>query len=69
MEKKQQASLNETSHLRQDTDSEEFIMLCSHRQHQFHNDESQRIMDANSRQNKISLHVPPFFQDTQNHSD
>lgn len=67
MKKENQANLNRITH--SILEVEEIVMMRSHRQHQFHNDENQRIMDANTRQSAISLHVPPFFQDRQNFSD
>lgn len=56
---------NDTSHLEQKSDSKDCVLLRPHRQHQFHDDEHQRRMDANTRYNNVSLHVPPYFQDTQ----
>ncbi|BBM19663.1 hypothetical protein G15_3343 [Enterococcus avium] len=65
MHKENQSMINDTDHLCQKTDSKEVVMLRPHRQHQFHCDEVHRIMDLNTRQNNVSLHVPPFFQDMQ----
>ncbi|MGM0165298.1 hypothetical protein IGI39_000240 [Enterococcus sp. AZ135] len=65
MHKEKQSTINDTSHLCQKTEPKNFEMLRPHRQHQFHCDEVHRIMDANARQNNISLHVPPHFQDMQ----
>lgn len=64
MKKENQPMMKDTAHLCQETESKEFVMLRPHRQHQFHCDEVQRIMDANARQTDVSLHVPPYFQDT-----
>ncbi|MBO0451711.1 hypothetical protein [Candidatus Enterococcus murrayae] len=57
--------ISNTSHLLQETELEEFVVLRPHHQHQFHCDEVHRIMDANARQNNVSLHVPPYFQNKQ----
>ncbi len=63
MKEKESLVMNETSHLCH-KDEETLTMLRPHRQHQFHCDTHQ-LMDANTRQNKVSLHVPPYFQNTQ----
>lgn len=63
MQKEKPSLIHDASHLCQDTESKEFVMLRPHRQHQFHCDEVQKIMDANARKNNVSLHVPPYFQD------
>ncbi|MBO0411146.1 hypothetical protein JZO77_20535 [Enterococcus hulanensis] len=64
MQEKNHSIKNDTAHLYQETEKE-LVMLRPHRQHQFHCDEVHRIMDANARQNNVSLHVPPYFQNTQ----
>ena len=64
MQKKDHSMKKEASHLYQETEKE-LVMLRPHRQHQFHCDEVHRIMDANAWQNNVSLHVPPYFQNTQ----
>lgn len=64
MEKEKSSRMNDTAHLCQETEAKEFVMLHPHRQHQFHCDDVKRILDANARQTNISLHVPPYFQDT-----
>ena len=54
---KKSSMTNDPSHLSQKSGTKEFVMLRPHRQHQFHCDDIQKIMDANARQNKVSLHV------------
>ena len=63
MQEEKQPMINDPSHLSQKSGDKEFVMLRPHRQHQFHCDDIQKIMDANARQNKVSLHVPPYFQE------
>ncbi|MDB1725090.1 hypothetical protein PMV48_15040, partial [Enterococcus avium] len=63
MQEEKQPMINDPSHLSQKSGAKEFVMLRPHRQHQFHCDDIQKIMDANARQNKVSLHVPPYFQE------
>lgn len=65
MKKEKHLTMSDVSHLCQRTEPKEFVMLQPHRQHQFHCDDVQRLMDANVRQNQISLHVPPYFQKMQ----